>query len=150
MTPLFCEAGKAYADGGRPAATEQIGEVAPVPPPRWRTRRGWKKELPCFGPVGLALHSARAYALTLQFSDEDGVTVRQRGEVELRRCIEPPQTVRPRLLRMMGRARMRAAQGARDTLRGAANEDIFLAAEILQRLPEGDRSIWRTITSGSS
>jgi hypothetical protein len=148
MRPLLCEAGKAYADGGHPAAMEESGEIAPAPPPGWKTRKGWKKGLPCFGPVGLALQSARAYALTLLFSDEEGVTVRQEGEVELRCCIEPPQTVRPRLLRMMGRARMRAAQDARDSLGGAAKGDIFLAVEILQRLPEGDRGIWRTITSG--
>ena len=99
--------------------------MAPVPPPSWKTRKGWTKGLPCFGPVGLALQSARAYALTLSFSDEEGLTVRQKGEVELRCCIEPPPTVRPRLLKMMGRARMHATQEARDSLRGAAKEFVF-------------------------
>ena len=64
LRPLLCEAGKAYADGGHPAATEEGGEVAPIPPPGWKTRKGWKKGLPCVGPVGLALQSARAYAAT--------------------------------------------------------------------------------------
>ena len=97
LRPLLCEAGKAYADGGHPAATEESGEVAPVPPPGWKTRKGWKKGLPCFGPVGLALQSARAYALTLSFSDEEGVTVRQkrRGGAEVLHrapagCAPPP------------------------------------------------------------
>ena len=85
LRPLLCEAGKAYADGGHPAAMEESGEIAPALPPGWKTRKGWKKGLPCFGPVGLALQSARAYALTLSFSDEEGVTVRQkrRGGAEM-------------------------------------------------------------------
>ena len=121
---------------------------SPIPPPGWQTRRGWKKGMVCKGPLGLALQSARTYALTLTVDHSTGITIRQRGEVELRYRCEPPKTVRPRILRMLGRARMRVAQLARPSLHGAALGDRYLAAEIMRRIPRGDRGIWRTITSG--
>ena len=95
-----------YRAQGHPAANVLAPfQIAPAPPPGGRERRGWKKGMPNWGPVGLLLQSARVYGLGIVLTGE-GWKVCQRNELVLSTCAEPPQTVRPRIHDMLQRARM--------------------------------------------
>ena len=61
---LFHQIWTRYCEHGHPAATVLAPFMtAPVPPPGGRERRGWKKGMTNWGPVGLLLQSARVYGL---------------------------------------------------------------------------------------
>ena len=139
---------RSYQEHGHPAATVLAPfRTAPIPPPGWNQGRGWKREFPNWGPVGLLLQSARAFGLGIVMTSE-GWTVLQRDELLLPICTEPPQTVRPRIRAMLQTARMAQVQSTRASVAGYRWMDPYLAKEVWCRIPEPDRGLWSVITSG--
>ena len=139
---------EAYAAVNHPATSaDGLQEAQPIAPPGWAGRAGWRRDVPCQGPVGLLLQSLLSFGMKLVAQGDD-LRILQYGEAPLSIGGGSIQAVADGALCRLQRARRRMLQREKPNLWGIANWDHGLSRAQASVLPPEDKGLWGLLQSG--